>query len=752
MSPKRVVFGLWLAAAALAAGYFLSTSDSDYREFAPAAVNLPSVRSGAPVNVAVSQPVSASTSTPVTAPASPADVVGSAVAVATVGPVTAPMAKVTPDAAAPKSPVADVTPSFTVPRYRPAFLASAAEREESAKLANVSRADFLRACDHDHDLNLAAGAAPAYFCRALKAPVGPQYTTAITTTTSYPESQTFLLHSRPSASRKIYLDFNGHTTINTPWNNTWNRPNGFTTPPYTIDGDTSTFNSAEHAVIQTVWRRMAEDFAPFDVDVTTEDPGSAGLLKTASNDLSHGMRVVFGPDQNNTGAGGVAYVGSFDTQRTANSSDIPCFVFADVGADAKFMSEAASHEVGHTVGLTHDGATGGTEYFTGHGTGANSWAPIMGVGYYKDVVQWSKGEYTNANNTQDDLQVISGYLPFITDDHGDTPATSTFASGTSYSGAGIVSTSADVDLFQIVAGRGDLVITPKVALSSPNLRLQVRVLNAAGTVLGTYVGDGTAGNLAPGPITITLTQDGAHFIEFSGIANGDGVSAGYSDYGSLGFYTFDATWGAPGNKTPVANASRTAPLTYNYQTQPNQLVTFDGTLSSDPDGTITRYSWDFNDVYPRTAEGAIQTHRYRAPGVYRPVLTVTDDSGATASTVVTINVTGPVRSARCSLALISGTFIRLNSVSDAANVTIEVKDQYGNPLRGALVDVAVSGLARSQRTTLRTDIMGRINMNSPAFRRGATGSLRFDVTRVASATHPYVAADNACPTFVILSR
>ena len=751
MSPKRVVFGLWIAAAALAAGYFLWTSDSDYREFAPAAVNLPAVRSAAPVNAAVDQPLSPSTSTPVTTAASSAGVVGSTIAEATVK-VAAPMATVTPDAAAPKSPAADVTPSFTVPRYRPAFLASTAEREESAKLAKVSRSDFFRACDHDHDLHLAVGAAPLYFCRALKAPTGPQYTPAITTTASFPESQTFLLHSRPSASRKIYLDFNGHTTIDTPWNNTWNRPNGFTTPPYTIDGDTSTFNSAEHAVIQTVWRRMAEDFAPFDVDVTTEDPGSAGLLKTASNDLSHGMRVVFGPDQNNTGAGGVAYVGSFDTQRTANSSDIPCFVFADVGADAKFMSEAASHEVGHTVGLTHDGATGGTEYFTGHGTGANSWAPIMGVGYYKDVVQWSKGEYTNANNTQDDLQVISGYLPFITDDHGDTPATSTFASGTSYSGAGIVSTSADVDLFQIVAGRGDLVITPKVALSSPNLRLQVRVLNAAGTVLGTYVGDGTAGNLAPGPITITLTQDGAHFIEFSGIANGDGVSAGYSDYGSLGFYTFDATWGAPGNKTPVANASRTAPLTYNYQTQPNQLVTFDGTLSSDPDGTITRYSWDFNDVYPRTAEGAIQTHRYRAPGVYRPVLTVTDDSGATASTVVTINVTGPVRSARCSLALISGTFIRLNSVSDAANVTIEVKDQYGNPLRGALVDVAVSGLARSQRTTLRTDIMGRINMNSPAFRRGATGSLRFDVTRVASATHPYVAADNACPTFVILSR
>ena len=28
-------------------------------------------------------------------------------------------------------------------------------------------------------------------------------------------------------------------------------------------------------------------------------------------------------------------------------------------------------------------------YYKGHG----GWAPIMGVGYYKAVVQWSKGEY-----------------------------------------------------------------------------------------------------------------------------------------------------------------------------------------------------------------------------------------------------------------------------------------------------------------------------------------------------------------------
>jgi hypothetical protein len=610
-----------------------------------------------------------------------------------------------------------------------------AEREEAVALSGVERQPFLAACDHDHDLQLASGKAPAFICKILKVPAGPD-TTAITTTATYPNAQTFLLHSRPGATRKVYLDFTGHTTTGTPWNGAWNNAT-FTTPPFSLDADTANVSNAEHAAIQTVWRRMAEDFAGFDVDVTTEDPGLDGLLKTSGGDLNYGMRVIFGPDQNATGAGGVAFVGSFGSVRAPTQTDIPCFVFADSGASAKFMTEAGSHEVGHTVGLLHDGtATEG--YFGGHGTGAGSWAPIMGVGYYKDIVQWSKGEYTGANNTQDDITVIGTYIPVVADEFGDTVAAATAVTGLSAEVGGIIATTADIDIIKVNAGRGDLVITPKVALSSPNLRLQIKVLDSTGATLGTYVGAGTAGNMAPAPITLNLPAEGFYYIQLEGVANGTGVADGYSDYGSTGFYSFTATWAELGNKRPVANATLSATTTYHYVNQPTAMVNFNGTLSTDPDGVIVRYLWDFKDKYPATAVGATATHRYKAPGTYYPTLTVVDDLGSSATTTVTVQVNGPDRNASCSLALVTGSFVRLNSIHDAANATILVQDQYGNPVRRALVYVSTTGLVSMKRTAIRTNDLGQVNISTPGFRRGARGSVVFTVSTVESPGRPFV--------------
>ena len=739
MSPKKLIIALWAVVALIALAIFLAPSNDGYREFASTQVT-PANKAVVP---AADKSVDASPVAASVAPVADAKVTvireAGSPAFGFNGVAQAMTPAVAPSKAAP-SPLAQAKPADASARtasttYRPAPQSTMAEREEAVALSGVERQPFLAACDHDHDLQLASGKAPAFICKILKVPAGPD-TTAITTTATYPNAQTFLLHSRPGATRKVYLDFTGHTTTGTPWNGAWNNPT-FTTPPFSLDADTANVSNAEHAAIQTVWRRMAEDFAGFDVDVTTEDPGLDGLLKTSGGDLNYGMRVIFGPDQNATGAGGVAFVGSFGSVRAPTQTDIPCFVFADSGASAKFMTEAGSHEVGHTVGLLHDGtATEG--YFGGHGTGAGSWAPIMGVGYYKDIVQWSKGEYTGANNTQDDLTVIGTYIPVVADEFGDTVAAATAVTGLSAEVGGIIATTADIDIIKVNAGRGDLVITPKVALSSPNLRLQIKVLDSAGATLGTYVGAGTAGNMAPAPITLNLPAEGFYYIQLEGIANGTGVADGYSDYGSTGFYSFTATWAELGNKRPIANATLSATTTYHYVNQPSATVNFNGTLSTDPDGVIVRYIWDFKDQYPAGAVGATSTHRYKAPGTYYPTLTVVDDLGASASTTVTVVVSGPNRNASCSLALVTGSFVRLNSIHDAVNATILVQDQYGNPVRRALVYVSTTGLVSMKRTAIRTNDLGQVNISTPGFRRGARGSVVFTVSTVESPGRPFV--------------
>ena len=61
----------------------------------------------------------------------------------------------------------------------------------------------------------------------------------------------------------------------------------------------------------------------------------------------------------------------------------------------------------------------------------------------------------------------------------------------------------------------------------------------------------------------------------------------------------------------------------------NQVITFDATNSSDPDGSIVKYEWEFGDG--TTGNGKIVTHAFSTPGTYTVKLTVTDNDGASAS-------------------------------------------------------------------------------------------------------------------------
>jgi len=66
-------------------------------------------------------------------------------------------------------------------------------------------------------------------------------------------------------------------------------------------------------------------------------------------------------------------------------------------------------------------------------------------------------------------------------------------------------------------------------------------------------------------------------------------------------------------------------------------VSFNGTTSYDPDGTVVGYSWDFGDG--STGSGAIAIHSYSFAGTYFVKLNVTDNSGSTNVSTQTVTIT-----------------------------------------------------------------------------------------------------------------
>lgn len=92
------------------------------------------------------------------------------------------------------------------------------------------------------------------------------------------------------------------------------------------------------------------------------------------------------------------------------------------------------------------------------------------------------------------------------------------------------------------------------------------------------------------------------------------------------------TWSGGSGSDPVASATA-APTLGNAPL----IVQFDGTASTDADGPITGYLWQFGDGTPN-ASGAQVTHMYTVAGSYQATLQVTDADGNTDTTALTITV------------------------------------------------------------------------------------------------------------------
>lgn len=547
-------------------------------------------------------------------------------------------------------------------------------------------------------------------------------------------SLAFELQSRPGAARTIYLDFNGETIAGTAWNASYNGGNSYDAAPFDMDGNPSSFSTAERNVVTSVWQRVAEDYAPFDVNVTTKDPGAAAITRSGSTDQVYGTRVLISNTSigyTTCNCGGVAYVGTFDLSSN-HAYYQPAWVFQrGVGTSPKSIAEAASHEAGHNLGLSHDG-TSTQGYYAGHGP----WAPIMGVGYNRAISQWSKGEYSGASQLEDDLVVMQqNGAPLRADDHGNTDATATVLGTANVDVAGLIGQPDDVDVFTFTSAAGTVSLGASPAAVSPNLDLRLELRNERGEVVAADDPPvSSTGNDSATGLGATISVEvpaGTYTVRVDGVGFGNPLNTGYSDYGSIGRYSLSGT--IPTSTEPPPPPPPTTPEPPNAVISATPIsgtapltVSFSAAASTDPDNDIASYAWDFGDG--ATGSGLTASRTYMNTGatpIIRTVtLRVTDAGGrsSSAQTTVTVAPSG------VDVTAVSVTGTRTSVTRATATVT--VRNGATNPAGG----VTVTGVWRRNGSQFRTSSAttgstGTASVSSSSIRGARSGDIiQFCVT------------------------
>ncbi len=115
--------------------------------------------------------------------------------------------------------------------------------------------------------------------------------------------------------------------------------------------------------------------------------------------------------------------------------------------------------------------------------------------------------------------------------------------------------------------------------------------------------------------------------------SGDGIKEPLLDVSNTTVFN-PATTSTGGGDGSTNNTPPTASFTYSCS---DLTCSFDGSGSTDSDGSINSYLWNFGNGL--TATGETATHTYAAGGTYTVTLTVTDDKGATGTETQSVTVT-----------------------------------------------------------------------------------------------------------------
>ena len=365
-----------------------------------------------------------------------------------------------------------------------------------------------------------------------------------------PLSNLPILHSRPEARAKIHLDFDGHFVAN------WGSSSPGFTEAYDIDGDPRTFSSTEIQRIEAVWEHVSEDFAPFNINVTTEDPGTFANREA--------VKIVIGGDGawSDKPSGGIALIGSF-----FNGAPNEAFVFSkNLGGVARSVGDASSHEVGHTFGLIHQSTWRDGVKTNEYDPGSGNWAPIMGTSYTAPFSTWHNGTSTaGPNSFQDDMALIASPtngFGYLLDEAGDTTSSAVTLPRTNNTvdHTGVIDHHEDVDYYEVASS--DVSIRATGFYDSPNLRMTLELRDAADRLIQSSL-TGT---------NVTIEGSGHYLVV---------RSAGR--YGGAGQYTLSGTVGTGPTSPNRLSAVPVAPdRTFVYWT-----------AASDPTGDTITYELQY---------------------------------------------------------------------------------------------------------------------------------------------------------------
>jgi hypothetical protein len=229
--------------------------------------------------------------------------------------------------------------------------------------------------------------------------------------------------SRPGAPASVYLNFGGDNV------SYWLGYSPGTIPAF----------SGTSTTVEEIWQEVAENYSPFNINVTTVQPtsGEVSQIDVSGNGSWTGGTY-----------GGIAQVGGMSGSSPSNPGR--GFVFPDNlgGGYYWYVADGCTHESGHNMGLQHQsswsGSTKTSEYQTGPGDGT---APTMGNSYNASRSMWWYGLNTN-DVYQNDMNVISsntfGYASLAT---GGTASTAhpLGVSGASLSASGVLESMTQTD-------------------------------------------------------------------------------------------------------------------------------------------------------------------------------------------------------------------------------------------------------------------------------------------------------------------